>query len=59
MHVFDVSTLHFRFAQLALSMDLKPGKVAVQLSNDLCRLFPIQLRRFGAGKIRIPLCLTK
>lgn len=29
-------------------MDLKPSKVAVQLSNDLCRLFPAQLRRFGA-----------
>lgn len=37
-----------RLAKLALSSDLKPSKVAVQLSNDLSRLFPLQLKQFGA-----------
>jgi len=36
-----------RFAQLALSSGFNPAKVAVQLSNDLCRLFPVQLRQCG------------
>ena len=33
---------------MALSSDVQPSKVAVQLSNDLQRLLPIQLRRYGA-----------
>uniref|UniRef100_A0A7S3Q6W0 VASt domain-containing protein n=1 Tax=Chaetoceros debilis TaxID=122233 RepID=A0A7S3Q6W0_9STRA len=37
-----------RFAQIALAADMKPQNVAIQLSNDLYRLFPVQLKGIGA-----------
>eukprot|EP00557_Chaetoceros_sp_GSL56_P002126 CAMPEP_0176500110 /NCGR_PEP_ID=MMETSP0200_2-20121128/13338_1 /TAXON_ID=947934 /ORGANISM="Chaetoceros sp., Strain GSL56" /LENGTH=611 /DNA_ID=CAMNT_0017898679 /DNA_START=804 /DNA_END=2640 /DNA_ORIENTATION=+ len=43
-----LTIVRLRLAKLALCSDLKPSKVAVQLSNDLSRLFPLQLKQFGA-----------
>lgn len=38
-----------QIAKFALQADAKPEKVAIQLSNDLFRLFPVQLKQIGVS----------
>jgi hypothetical protein len=42
-------TRALQIAKLALQADAKPEKVAIQLSNDLFRLFPVQLKQIGVN----------